>query len=208
MAAAQRLHDAEIRECGTLRGVLEQTRTASVLEWTLPLIGISNHPPSAVLYVCQTYTSRVQVSGFSGQKPATRRMEWPWKFYHLEGEAKLLRRHTLDRYAGYAQLSAFAPIILFILLRFILWILRSLEARKSSYIAVPASPLRKVRRQSSLGAWEGRFRHLKWWLEDDFVILGQTWGRKDEWVFGIMWANWMMLLSVLETGDGRLSEGP
>ncbi|KUI71941.1 Ferric/cupric reductase transmembrane component 2 [Cytospora mali] len=128
-------------------------------------------------------------------------MGWPWRIYTVDDEAKHLRRQTLDRYAGYAQLSAFAPIVLFLLFRLSFWILKKFEARRGSYNAVPASPSRKLHRQSPLGAWEARFRRLQWWLEDDVVCLGQTWGRKDEWVFGLSWASWMTLLSVLETGD-------
>lgn len=130
-------------------------------------------------------------------------MDWPWRIYNVEDEAKLLRRQTLDRYAGYAQLSAFAPIALFLLFRLFLWTLKKIEERKGSYDAIPASPSRKVLRQSPLGAWEARFRRLQWWLEDDVVLFGQAWGRKDEWAFGLAWGSWMTLLSVLETGDGE-----
>lgn len=133
-------------------------------------------------------------------------MGWPWRFYHLDEAGKHLRRQTLDRYAGYAQLSAFVPIVLFLLIRVGLWALKTIGARRGSYDAIPASPLRKAHRQSPLGNWEARFRRLQWWLEDDVVFLGQTWGRKDEWVFGLAWASWMMLLSVLETGDGELPD--
>lgn len=135
-------------------------------------------------------------------------MGWPWKFVNLDSEAKHLRRQTLDRYAGYAQLSAFAPIVLFLIFRLILWTLKTIEARRGSYNAIPTSPSRKVLRQSPLGTWEARLRRLQWWLEDDLVFLGQIWGRKDEWVFGLAWGSWMMLLSVLGTGDGELPEGP
>ncbi|ROW07211.1 hypothetical protein VMCG_03883 [Cytospora schulzeri] len=128
-------------------------------------------------------------------------MGWPWKFVDLDDDAKDLRRQTLDRYAGYAQLSAFVPIVLFLLFRLIFWTLKTIEARRGSYNAIPASPSRKALRESSLGTWEARFRRLQWWLEDDAVFLGRTWGRKDEWVFGLAWGSWMVLLSVLETGD-------
>lgn len=135
-------------------------------------------------------------------------MGWHWRFVDLDDEAKDLRRHTLDRYAGYAQLSAFVPIVVFLLFRFSLWVLRTVQARRGSYDAVPTSPTRKALRKSPLGTWEARFRRLQWWLEDDVVFLGQAWGRKDEWMFGLAWGFWMLLLSVPETGDGELPECP
>lgn len=135
-------------------------------------------------------------------------MGWPWRFVDLDEEAVQLRRQTLDIYAGYAQLSAFVPIVLFLLLRLLLWTLRTIQARRGSYNAIPTSPSRKVLRQSPLGTWEARFRRLQWWLEDDVVCLNQTWGRKDEWVFGLAWSCWLMLLIVLGTGNGELLECP
>ncbi|ROV93532.1 hypothetical protein VSDG_06828 [Cytospora chrysosperma] len=131
-------------------------------------------------------------------------MGWPWKFVNLDDEAKHLRRQTLDRYAGYAQLSAFAPIMLFLVFRLFLWTLKTIGARRGSYDAIPASPSRKILRQSPFGTWEARLQRLQWWLEDDAIFLGQSWGRKDEWAFGLAWGSWMMLLSVLETGDDYL----
>lgn len=135
-------------------------------------------------------------------------MGWPWRIYHVDDEAKDLRRQTLDRYGGYAQLSAFAPIVLFLMLRLSVWTIKKIKARKGSYDAVPASPSRKALRQSPLGIWEARFRRLQWWLEDDAVLFGQTWGRNDEWVLGTAWTTWLLFLSVLETGDGELPEWP
>ncbi|PSR90899.1 ferric reductase like transmembrane component [Coniella lustricola] len=129
-------------------------------------------------------------------------MTGPWAFLSLDDDAKQLRRQTLDRYAGYAQLSAFGPIFLILVYRLARWILRAVESRKTNYAAVPDSPLRKSRRRSPLGAWETRYRLAAWWLGTDVVFLGQSWGRRDEWVFGLAWGAWMGLLSVLEThGD-------
>lgn len=114
-----------------------------------------------------------------------------------------LRRQTLDRYAGFAQLSAFLPVLFFVLYKLATWAFRAVEAKKGSYNAIPESPLRKVRRQGPLGVWESRYRHLQWWLGDDIVFLGRTWGQRDEWIFGLGWGFWMVILSVTGTGDGE-----
>lgn len=121
----------------------------------------------------------------------------------LDEDQVRLRRQILNRYAGLAQLSAFLPVLLFLAWRLASWAFRAVEAKKGAYNAIPESPLRKVRRQGPLGAWESRFRHLQWWLGDDVVFLGRTWGQRDEWVFGLGWGFWMVVLTVTGTGDGE-----
>lgn len=119
-----------------------------------------------------------------------------------------LRRQILNRYAGFAQLSAFLPVLLFLAWRLARWAFRAVEAKKGAYNAIPESPLRKVKRQGPLGAWESRYRHLQWWLGDDVVFLGRTWGQRDEWVFGLGWGFWMVILTVTGTGDGEEANMP
>lgn len=114
-----------------------------------------------------------------------------------------LRRQILNKYAGFAQLSAFLPVLLFLAWRFASWAFKAVEAKKGAYNAIPESPLRKVRRQGPLGVWESRYRHLQWWLGDDVVFLGRTWGQRDEWVFGLGWGFWMVILTVTGTGEGE-----
>lgn len=130
-------------------------------------------------------------------------MSWPWKFIDLDEAAVEARRHTLDRYAGYSQLSSFGPVFLVLVYRLAWWAINNFDPRRATYTQVPESPARKARRKSGLGAWESRYRLIKWWLGDDVVIFGQAWGRRDEWVFGLGWGAWMLALSVFETGDGE-----
>ncbi|KAI3401115.1 hypothetical protein diail_261 [Diaporthe ilicicola] len=131
-------------------------------------------------------------------------MGWPWSFVSLDKAEIALRRQTLNKYAGIAQLSAFIPVLLFLVYRLVSRAITAFEAKKGAYDAIPESPLRKVRRQGPLGVWESRYRQLQWWLGDDVVFLGQTWGQKDEWVFGLAWGVWMTILSVSGTGDDYL----
>lgn len=134
-------------------------------------------------------------------------MSWPWQFVDVLSDAeKAQRRQTLNRFAGYAQISAFGPVFLVLVYRLALWAIKTFDARRAVYSAVPESPIRKKRRQSGLGAWEARYRLFQWWLGDDVVFFGQQWGRRDEWVFGLVWGAWMLTLSVLETGHGELPE--
>lgn len=130
-------------------------------------------------------------------------MGWPWKFVDLNDAEVQARRYTLDRYAGYAQISAFGPVFLVLVYRLAWWAVITFDARRAVYTQVPKSPARKAWRESGLGAWEARYRLFKWWLGDDVVIFGQSWGRRDEWLFGFGWGVWMLSLSFFETGDGE-----
>lgn len=130
-------------------------------------------------------------------------MGWPWKFVDHNDAATLQRRQTLDRYAGYAQISSFGPVFVVLVYRLAWWAIRNLDVKRAAYAQVPESPARKARRKSGLGAWEARYRLFEWWLGEDVVLFGQVWGRKDEWLFGLGWGAWMLILSVLETGDGE-----
>lgn len=125
-----------------------------------------------------------------------------WKFVDVNDAEKELRRQTLNRYAGYAQLSAFGPVFLVLVYRLARWVIKTIDAQRPAYDSVPHSPRRKERRRSGLGALEARYRLVQWWLGDDVVFLGQSWGRRDELVFGLVWGAWMAILCVLETGDG------
>lgn len=134
------------------------------------------------------------------------KMGWPWRFVDHTDAAALQRRHTLDRYAGYAQIFSFGPVFLVLIYKLAWWAIKTLDTRRADYAKVPESPARKARRKSPLGAWEAWYRLFTWWLGEDIILFGQSWGRRDEWVFGIGWGAWMFALSVLETGDGESSQ--
>jgi hypothetical protein len=131
-------------------------------------------------------------------------MEFPYQFLDLTKEEKHLRRLTLDRYGNYAQLSALVPIALYLLYRAVVrvsdWALA--RFRKTSYAAVPSSPVLKVRRNSNRGGWATVARKWKWWLQDDISLLGHHVGQRDQWIFGSFWAAFLLFLCVPETGRG------
>ncbi|KAJ9148644.1 Ferric/cupric reductase transmembrane component 2 [Pleurostoma richardsiae] len=131
-------------------------------------------------------------------------MGWPYHFLDLSHEEKHERRLTLDRYAGYAQLSAFLPALIFLIYRFACWVSKAVGARRRSYDVIPDSPSLKVKRQSSSGAWATQIRILRWWLEDDVVAFGQAWGTRDVWIVGAAWSIWLLVLCVVGTGNDYL----
>ncbi|KAK2015445.1 ferric reductase like transmembrane component [Colletotrichum eremochloae] len=130
-------------------------------------------------------------------------MGWPYRFVDLSSEEVQLRRQTLDRYGSYAHYSALAPIVLALLVRIGFYLRRRWQA-SAAYDAVPVSPVLKERRQSWSGNLDTKIQKGKWWLADDVYFMGQHWGQKDQWVFGLAWASWLLVLSVLETGDDYL----
>ncbi|KAF6804541.1 ferric reductase like transmembrane component [Colletotrichum sojae] len=130
-------------------------------------------------------------------------MGWPYKFLDLSRDEVQLRRQTLDRYASYAQFSALAPIVIALLVRLIVF-LGQRWRRGAAYDAVPDSPVLKRRRQSWVGNLDTKIRKGRWWMGDDVYFMGQHWGQRDQWVFGVAWFAWMLVLSVLETGEDYL----
>lgn len=104
---------------------------------------------------------------------------WNYHFVDLSEAEKHARRQTLNRYALYAQLSALVPVALVLLHRLVKWVAVTRESRNGDYAAVPSSPVLKVRRHSSLGAWSSRSRRARWWLGEDVVVAGMGWGQRD-----------------------------
>lgn len=117
-------------------------------------------------------------------------MNWPYQFLDLSHAEKHARRQSLDRYALYAQLSALIPIGL-------IWLYQTLNkhsTRKRDYTAVPTSDSFNTRKQSS--SWS----KLRWWLGEDVVAFGEVLGQRDQWLGGIIWALWLLILCVAGTG--------
>lgn len=130
-------------------------------------------------------------------------MGWPYEFLDLSTEEKHLRRQALDRYASYAQLSAFVPVWLFLLYRLTSWAIGVAKSSKGSYDAIPNSPSLKSRRLSNAGSWGTHARQMQWWLNDEIVLFGQVWGRRDQFIVGTLWGIWLALLCVMGTGSGE-----
>lgn len=131
-------------------------------------------------------------------------MAWPYQFVDLDAEQLHARRRTLDRYGLIAQLSTLVPVALFLLYRFVAWaVARATGSDRGTYAAVPDSPTSKQQRLSTAGAWRTVARRAAWWLGDDVVCLGWNWGPRDQIVVGVLWAIWLFVLCVVDTGNGE-----
>lgn len=112
-------------------------------------------------------------------------MAWPpWRIITTLSEAdKQARRHVLDRYALYAQLSALVPVAALLLFRLVRW-WATRSSRAGGYDAVPSSPVLKERRNSggvfAAAAWGARGRRrVGWWLGEDVKAMGMLLGQRD-----------------------------
>ncbi|KAL6852715.1 hypothetical protein ACO1O0_007263 [Amphichorda felina] len=128
-------------------------------------------------------------------------MGWPYQFITLSDEEKELRHQSLAFYAAVAHLSAFAPALIYLLARLVQNVRERLVSKDGGYQEVPGSPALKSQRVSG-GA--SRWARLGWWMGDDVYVMGRHWGQRDEWIAGISWTAWMLVLCVRGTGQDYL----
>lgn len=153
----------------------------------------------------------------------------PWRFVDLDAAQKHARRETIDHYGRIAHLSTILPVLAGAAYQLGRWALvtyrrrghghggtgasssssSSSHRREGIYEAVPGSPALKHRHQHQTGDVVGSLRRTArrwaWWLGGDVVFLdghSNTWGQRDQWVFGTAWMVWLLVLSILDTGDG------
>ncbi|RDA82701.1 hypothetical protein CP532_3919 [Ophiocordyceps camponoti-leonardi (nom. inval.)] len=130
-------------------------------------------------------------------------MTWTWDVVGgpISPDEKHRRRETIDSYANIAHVSAltvaaFAGAVM-LFLRF-----RPATTTPPVYAQVPTSPVAKARR---LRLRRFNARHLlsriRWWLDDD--LPGGA-GHRHEWIFGLVWALWLLTLCVRDTGSDFL----
>lgn len=130
-------------------------------------------------------------------------MGWPYKFITLSDEEKHLRRLSLESHARIAHWSAFAPALLYLVLRLVGRVRRMRARRRGGrYAGVPGSPAVKARRLSPLGELERNWDSIAWWLGGDVEAFGARWGQRDEWLLGGAWMAWLLVLCVQGTGQG------
>lgn len=135
-------------------------------------------------------------------------MGWPYQFINLSEADKYIRRQALDRYAIYAQVSALFPVALFLLYRIARRTYRVATGQDGAYAAIPNSPSLKSQRQTAAAIWAATARKVLWWLGEDIYLWGQVWGQRDQWLAGILWACWLLILCVHGTGDGEFNLYP
>lgn len=131
-------------------------------------------------------------------------MHWPYAFLtDLTDEQKAARRDSLSHYASLAHYYSFAPAVLFLLLRLVLRVKARIERRRRGrYSSIPGSPVSKAQRLTNLGDLKAKWTKAIWWLGEDVVLRGESWGQRDEWVFGFLYTLWLLALCVVGTGNG------
>ncbi|RYP40015.1 hypothetical protein DL767_001949 [Monosporascus sp. MG133] len=116
----------------------------------------------------------------------------------------LLLRQALNYYGLVAHGSTLFVLILFSVYRAGTYLVRRSRRGRTSYVAVPGSPVLKQQRQNALGSWSATARSAVWWLGDEVTFLGRNWGQRGELVFGSLWAVWLLSLCVIGTGNDYL----
>ncbi|KAF4976886.1 hypothetical protein FZEAL_6508 [Fusarium zealandicum] len=128
-------------------------------------------------------------------------MGWPYEFITLSDEEKHQRRLSLEHYAYIAHLSALAPALVFIIARLIARVAR---ARRGQYREVPGSPPAKAKQRRWISRIMAKWPVMLWWMGEDVYFLGSRWGQRDEWILGVSWTAWMVVLCVCGTGKDYL----
>ena len=130
-------------------------------------------------------------------------MAFGWHFIDLSDSQKAQRRVALDTAANVAQYSALVPLLC-LQLYFLFLIL---DNRRSSHVNRFISPSLYLNNLASdKPKWSYQVRKtvtsLTWWAS---TPVGKDWGSRGEWLFGAIWAAWLLLLSIAYTGEGMRS---
>lgn len=127
-------------------------------------------------------------------------MGYPYHFVSLDDEQNARRRHMLDSHGQLAQLS----ILLVPLFYQLCYGIRLLVTRRkhSGYQPVKEHQSPVVSRfanpalkPSSNNVWA----RLRWAMDEEFV---EGWGTRQQWFFAGIWALWLLVLAIKDTGDG------
>lgn len=131
-------------------------------------------------------------------------MGFPYHFVDLDEKQQLQRRHLLDSYGQFAQLS----ILLAFLVYQIIYGLRLLAGRwKSQHPYQPVkehrSPMVSTFIASAKIPSSNIQARLRWALDDE---LAEGWGTKKVWLVAVIWSVWLFVISLRDTGDGTWIE--
>lgn len=126
-------------------------------------------------------------------------MGFAYHFVALNGEQELRRRHSLDRYGQFAQLSILLfPLIYQMSLTFPLLVKRLSGQRRYQPVKQHQSPIvSRFEPQATLPT--NLWARVRWTLDDEFV---EGWGTRQEWLIATLWTGWLLVLAVKDTGDG------
>ena len=126
-----------------------------------------------------------------------------WHFLDLTPEQKAHRRELLDRYATIAQLSALIPLKATALYLLTQWIHDRWMDRGDRDI--PSSPYLKEAKTRRGVLWRVRCwsRRVTWWAGEPVEVWGYGFAKRGEVLGAAVWTAWLLLLCVLQTGDGE-----
>ena len=128
-------------------------------------------------------------------------MGYAYHFVALDEEQNTRRRHLLDSYGRFANLSILL-IPLIYQLSYAVWVLLGRAVRNT-----PHQPAKE--HQSPVVASFQKFptplssklwARLRWVLNDEII---EGWGTVQEWLIVGSWATWLLMLAIRDTGDGR-----
>ncbi|KAF1986723.1 hypothetical protein K402DRAFT_463260 [Aulographum hederae CBS 113979] len=129
-----------------------------------------------------------------------------YKFASLDADQRHERRLTLDFYAFVAQYSALIVLLSFQLYFLASWITRRFSKGDEETFP-PSSPY--LKHASTVGAskkWISKLRRFRararWWIGEYMPI--KSLGLKGEWLFGTLWALWLLFLCMNQTGNDYL----
>lgn len=128
-----------------------------------------------------------------------------YRFVDLADEEKHRRRELLDWYGLFAQLSVLVPLLVVQVFFLSSWLKRRLVSRKE-FEAAPSSPYaKKIRGEQRFDTKDltRRWRGFTWWCGGAVQVAGLSLGTKGELLGASLWAAWLVLLSFLQTGDGK-----
>lgn len=126
-----------------------------------------------------------------------------YSFISLDDQQLKRRRELLDRYGQIAQLSALVPLLVIYISFFSRYIISKYLSRLF-HTAQKAhqSPRVPTFPQSTAGSLKASWRRFNWALDDEVLKGWDGWGTKRQWVIAGLWALWLLLLVVSDTGNG------
>lgn len=139
-----------------------------------------------------------------------------WFVFNVSEEQWQLQRQVCSQYAAIAHWTSKAPVLAVVLLIFLQQICRlrqgarvlkiSNKGTKSSALSVETQHNNKNRAiRRAVAAW---WQKLLWWMGDEIYLFGNSLGKRDEWILGVIWFSWLMLLCVVGKSDGMFFPYP
>jgi hypothetical protein len=126
-----------------------------------------------------------------------------YRFVDLTSEQKHQRRERLDWYGLFAQFSVLVPLLAIQIIFLASWIRQKLARSEGGFEQTPSSPYAKHIRSEQRFNTKKFMRNLKWWCADPVCLAGFSLGTKGELLGAGTWTAWLLLLSFLQTGDGK-----